>query len=166
MASPFTPTSRRARWLLVSVPMLLALVLASSGAQAAGCKKVSGKFTLTSVTGPTCQSGVGICATGSYSGGVAGSSAFVGTSLVQTVDTPTTGVVLLTGDNQITTKAGLLLTKDAIVLRTTGAGDFAEVDTVVSGTGEWAGATGVLRAQGTFTVEEGGGGEYAGQICT
>jgi hypothetical protein len=75
-------------------------------------------------------------------------------------------VVLLTGDNQITTKAGTLQTKDAIVLRTTGTGDFAEVDTVISGTGEWAGATGVLRAQGTFTVADGGGGDYVGQICT
>jgi hypothetical protein len=95
-----------------------------------------------------------------------GPSAFTGTSLTQTIDTPTTGVVLLTGDNQITTKAGTLSTKDAIVPRTTGAGDFAEVDTVVAGTGEWAGATGVLRAQGTFTVAGGGSGEYVGQVCT
>jgi hypothetical protein len=50
--------------------------------------------------------------------------------------------------SQITTKAGTLSTKDAIALRTTGAGDFAEVGTVISGTGEWAGATGVLRAEG------------------
>jgi hypothetical protein len=166
MAGLFTLRSRRSRWLLVGIPVVFALVLASSGAQAAGCKKVSGKFTLTSVTGPTCQSAVGICAVGSYSGGLAGPSAFVGTSLTQTIDTPTTGVVLLTGDNQITTKAGTLQTKDAIVLRTTGTGDFAEVDTVVAGTGEWVSATGVLRAQGTFTVADGGGGDYVGQICT
>jgi hypothetical protein len=86
---------------------------------------VSGKFTLTSITGPTCQSAVGICAAGSYSGGLAGPSSFTGTTLTQTVDTPTTGVVLLTGDDQLTTKAGTLLTKDAIVLGTTGTGDFA-----------------------------------------
>jgi hypothetical protein len=166
MAGRFNLTSRRARWLLVGVPALLALVLASSGAEAAGCKKVSGKFTLTSITGPTCSSPVEICAAGSYSGGLAGPSAFTGTSLITTVDTPTTGVVLLTGDNQITTKAGTLSTKDAIALRTTGAGDFAEVDTVISGTGEWAGATGVLRAQGRFTAQSGGTGEYVGEICT
>jgi len=47
-----------------------------------------------------------VCATGSYSGGLAGTSAFTGTSLVPTVDTPTTAVVLLTGDALITTKAG------------------------------------------------------------
>ena len=166
MAGPRKLTSRKSRWLLVGIPALFALVLASSGAEAAGCKKVSGKFTLTSVTGPTCSSPVEICADGSYSGGLAGPSAFTGTSLIQTVDTPTTGVVLLTGDNQIATKTGTLLTKDAIALRTTGTGDFAEVDTVISGTGEWAGATGTLRAQGTFTVAGGGSGDYVGQICT
>jgi hypothetical protein len=164
-AGPRKLRSRKARWLLVGVPVLFALVLASSGAEAAGCKKVSGKFTLTSVTGPTCTSAVDICAAGSYSGGLAGQSAFTGTSLIQTVDTPTTGVVLLTVDNQITTKAGTLATRDAIALRTTGTGDFAEVDTVISGTGEWAGATGVLRAQGTFTAQSGGSGEYVGEIC-
>lgn len=165
MVGPFKLTSGRTRWLLVGLPALCALVLASSGAEAAGCKKVSGKFTLTSVTGPACSSPVGVCAVGSYSGGLAGSSAFTGTSLVQTVDTPTTAVVLLTGDATITTKAGTLRTKDAIVLRTTGTGDFAEVDTVVGGTGEWAGASGVVRAQGGFTIEAGGGGEYVGEIC-
>jgi hypothetical protein len=33
------------------------------------------------------------------------------------------------------------MTKDAIVLKTTSAGDFAEVDTIVGGTGGWAGST-------------------------
>jgi hypothetical protein len=75
-------------------------------------------------------------------------------------------VVLLTGDDHVTTKAGTLDTKHAIGLRTTGAGEFAEVDTVVGGTGEWAGATGAIRAQGTFSATAGGGGDYVGQLCT
>jgi hypothetical protein len=45
MVGPFKLRSRRTRWLLVGLPALCALVLASSGAEAAGCKKVSGKFT-------------------------------------------------------------------------------------------------------------------------
>jgi hypothetical protein len=109
---------------------------------------------------------VGICATGAYKGGIKASSVFIGTSLIQTVDTPTTAVVLLTGDNQFTTTGGMLHTKDAIVLRTTGAGDFAEVDTIIGGTGPWAGASGVLRAQGTFTATAGGSGDYLGEVCT
>jgi hypothetical protein len=58
------------------------------------------------------------------------------------------------------------MTQDAIVLRTTGAGEFAEVDTVVGGTGDWSGATGVIQATGKFTFAAGGTGEYSGKICT
>jgi hypothetical protein len=154
------------RWLLVGVAALLPLVLAASGAQAAGCKKVSGSFTLTPVSGPACTSAVGICASGVYKGGLKATSAFAGSSLLQTVDTPTTSAIVLTGDNQFVTGGGTLSTKDAIVLRTSGAGEFAEVDTVVGGTGVFAGTTGVLRAQGTFTATTGGSGDYVGELCT
>jgi hypothetical protein len=154
------------RRLLVGVAVLLPLALAASGAEAAACKKVSGSFTLTPLSGPVCTSPVGICATGSYKGGIKASSVFTGTSLLQTADTPTTAVVVLTGDNQFSSTGGTLLTKDAIVLRTTGVGEFAEVDTVIGGTGQWAGANGVLRAQGTFTATAGGGGDYVGELCT
>ena len=51
------------------------------------------------------------------------------------------------------------------MLKTTGAGDFAEVDTIVGGAGEWVGVTGTLRAQGTFTPTAGGQGDYTGEIC-
>jgi hypothetical protein len=143
-----------------------ALAFASGGATAASmCKKVNGTFTLQSVTGPACTSAVQICATGEYRGDIAGTSSFTGTSLVPTADTPTTGVVLLTGDNAIATARGTVLTKDAIVLKTTGAGDFAEVDAVVGATGALTGITGTLRAQGTFTAAGGGEGRYIGEVC-
>jgi hypothetical protein len=152
--------------LLVGLSALLALTVASDGALAAArCRQVDGRFTLRPVSGPTCTSAVGVCATGVYSGDLEGSSTFTGTSLIPTVDTPTTAVVLLTGDNTIRTRRGNLLTKDAIVLRTTGAGDFAEVDTVEGGTGALVGGSGVLRAQGTFTAAAGGEGRYTGEIC-
>ena len=156
----------RAGWLVVGVSALLALTVASEGALAAArCRRVDGRFTLQAVTGPACTSAVGVCATGVYSGDVEGTSTFTGTSLVPTADTPTTSVVLLTGDNTIRTGRGDLLTKDAIVLQTTGAGDFAEVDTVVGATRGLLGASGVLRAQGTFTAVAGGEGRYTGEIC-
>lgn len=154
------------RRLLVGVAVMLPLVLAASGAQAAACKKVNGSFTLIPVTGPACTSQVGICATGLYKGDLKATSVFTGTSLVPTADTPTTAVVLVTGDNWFTSSGTTLLTKDAIVLRTVGVGDFAEVDTIVGGTGSWAGASGVLRAQGTFSAAAGGGGDYLGEVCT
>jgi hypothetical protein len=160
-------TSRWARRIGIVIAAVLAFAVAGSGTFAAsGCKKVQGKFTLTPVSGPLCTSTIGICATGSFSGGLKGDSLFIGTSLVTTVDTPATAVVLLTGDNRIETRAGVVMTKDAILLNTTGAGEFAEVDTIVSGTGDWAGATGRITASGTFNAVSGGSGAYNGEVCT
>ena len=144
----------------------LALLLATSSVAAASkCKKVAGKFTLTPVSGPACASEVGVCATGSYIGVLQASSAFIGTSFVPTHDVATTGVFLLTGNNTITTATGTISTQDAIVLKTSGAGEFAEVDTVIGGTGAWANASGTITAEGYFG-SEGGAGVYMGEICT
>src|SRR5688572_28321234 len=130
---------------LAGAVLFALLVLAISGVAAAvQCQIISGQFTLQPFTDPTCLSAVDVCATGVYRGGINGNSSFTASSLIQTVDTPTTAVVLVTGDNQFQTLQGTLITKDAIVLRTTGAGEFTEVDTIVSGTGSWAGATGTL----------------------
>ena len=162
-------THHTARWIrlaVLSLSALLALLLVGSTAAAAStCKKINGKVTLQALPPSTCPSPISLCAKGSLSGDLAGSSAFIGTSQAATVDTSSTAVILVTGDNTIQTSAGTLLTKDAIVLQTTGAGNFGEVDTVVGGTGEWAGATGTFRAQGTF-AGGGGQGDYVGEICT
>jgi hypothetical protein len=47
MSGPLQPLLSKPRRLLVGVAVLLPLVLAASGAEAAACKKVSGSFTLT-----------------------------------------------------------------------------------------------------------------------
>ena len=164
---PGNTLNRLAALAVVPVLAALALVLLATGTAGAdaSCRTGAGRFSLTALTGPDCTSPVGICARGSYLGPVLGSADFIATTLVPTVDTPATGVVLLTGDNSFDLRDGTLLTKDAIVLKTTGAGDFAEVDTIVGGTGAWAGATGTLRGQGTFTVQGGGQGSYEGEVC-
>jgi len=146
------------------VPAFFLVLIATQVLAASSCKKVKGKFTLQSITGPDCASSVGICATGNFSGDFAGTSVFTGTNLIQSVDTPTTGVVFLTGDTIITTNAGTLLTKDAISLATTGAGEFGEVDTIVGGTGQWLGYTGKFTATGTF-ANGSGEGDYSGLVC-
>ena len=74
-------------------------------------------------------------------------------------------MVLLTGDNVIHTSRGDIQTKDSIVLSTVGKGEFAEVDTVVGGTGIYAGATGTVTATGTF-LNGVGEGITVGEICT
>jgi hypothetical protein len=146
--------------------VLLGLLPVGPAATAAqSCRHVSGHFTLQPVSGPLCASPVGICAGGAYAGPLAGPLQFTGSSLIPTVDTPSTGVVILTGDSVITTTRGLLRTKDAAALQTTGAGDFGELITIVGGTGDWLGAAGTLRTQGTFTATDGGAGTYDGEVC-
>lgn len=158
-------SSRWIRLAVLSLSALVAAVLVGSVAAASPCKKVNGKLTLQALPPTTCASAISLCASATLSGDLSGVSSFVGTSQVATADTAATGVIVLTGDNAIHTSGGTLLTKDAIVLQTTGDGQFGEVDTVVGGTGEWAGATGAFRAQGTFANGVGVG-EYIGEICT
>lgn len=147
---------------------LLALGLLALGASPAAadpsCRMVHARFFLVAEDPPTCGSPIGLCATVTIQGSIQAVSNFVGTSFIPTVDTGTTGVLGVTGDNTHHTADGAFFTKDAIVLSTTGDGEFAEVDVVTGGTGRWAGATGVLTATGTF-ANGSGQGFIQGQIC-
>ena len=161
-------TNNMSRWIrfaVLSLSAVLAVVIVGNVAAASACKKINGKLTLQALPSTACSSDISLCASATLSGDLTGVSSFIGTSQDTTFDTETTAVILLTGDNAIQTSGGTLLTKDAIVLQTIGAGNFAEVDTVVGGTGEWAGATGLFRAHGTFAGGIGQG-DYVGEICT
>jgi hypothetical protein len=85
--------------------------------------------------------------------------------VVPTVDTPAAGVILLTGDSAFQLNDDTLSTKDAITLKATGNGEFAEVDVITGGTGVFAGTTGTLTATGTFTADAGGSGSCTGDLC-
>ncbi|HRC86994.1 MAG TPA: hypothetical protein PK413_15405 [Thermoanaerobaculia bacterium] len=145
---------------------LLGLGLFASSAATAEplCRKIHGRLLLAASTEPGCTSPIGLCANATLSGSLRGESDFVGSSFVPTVDTGATGVLILTGDNTLHLRGGDLLTKDAVVLATTGAGEFAEVDTVVGGTGFWEGAHGKYTATGLF-ANGSGQGSYEGEIC-
>ncbi|HET9932315.1 MAG TPA: hypothetical protein VFQ35_16540 [Polyangiaceae bacterium] len=130
----------------------------------ANCRSVSGTFTVITSTGGDCKSPVGLCGSVEWRGDLRAKSSFVATSSVETVDSAVTSVLVFTGDATVTAKGGTILTKDAIVFRLTGAGDFAEVDTVVGGTGVFSNASGAWRASGTFAGNVGEG-RYEGMIC-
>lgn len=147
--------------------LLVVLLPLVAGPAFAGpvCKKVHSHLFIEADPEPTCGSAIDLCAAATLQGSLQATTEFVGTSFVPTVDTAVTAVVLLTGDNTFHTSRGQLFTKDAIVLSTVGDGDFSEVDVVVGGTGDYAGATGVLTATGTF-VNGIGEGVIEGEICT
>jgi hypothetical protein len=156
-----TTTSIRRRTLaLAALAFTLAALPAAAGPR---CKKVHSHLIL-EATAPTCGSAIDLCAKATVRGTLRADTEFIGTSFQPTIDTPTSAVVVLTGDNTFHTRGGDFYTKDAIVLSTIGAGEFAEVDTVVGGTGIWAGATGTLTATGTFANGIGEG-VIQGEIC-
>ena len=143
----------------------LVLVLAAAGAASAdpSCHAIYGSVSLGPAEGP-CESDIALCATGKLRGVLRGNSEFTGTGIAGNVDTETTSVVTLTGDNVIHLKNGDLYTRDAIVLATAGNGEFAEVDTIVGGTGAYAGASGRFVATGVFAAGVGEG-VYHGELC-
>ncbi len=160
-----TAAIHRTGMLLLFTSTLMLAPLASSPAAAdPACRKVHGRLFLEAEAVPTCGSPVGLCATATIRGSLKAVGSFVGTSILPTVDTAITGVVVVTGDNSYRTDGGEFFTKDAIVLSTVGDRDFAEVDVVTGGTGEWAGASGTFTATGTF-ANGAGEGFIEGEIC-
>jgi hypothetical protein len=145
-----------------------ALVSAPAGraSSAPKCKVVRGHVTSQTAT-ENCASPISLCASGQFYGAIRGDFFLVGTSLTPTQDTPVTGVYIFTGDNVIKTREGEIYTKDAGALNLTpgSTGDDISIVTITGGTGAYAGATGRLRASGTFS-EAGGEFSYEGELCT
>ena len=153
--------------IMLAVSLAAAAVFSTpAGRAAAKCKNVRGHVTSQTVT-ENCASPIGLCAAGQFFGAIRGEFFLVGTSLTPTQDTPVTGVYIFTGDNVIKTREGEIHTKDAGALNLTpgGAGDDVSIATITGGTGKYAGATGSLRASGTFS-EAGGEFSYEGELCT
>lgn len=132
----------------LSLAVGVSLVSGGAGARAASDQPVSGTIVSRQVTGPTCTSPVGLCTAGEFRGGIRGSFEFSATGLIPTVDTPTTGVVLYTGDLRIHTKDGDLFVKDAGAF-SPGSGDVASVSTIIGGSA-LLGAAGSIRISGIF----------------
>ena len=150
----------------ISVTAALFSAPAGKASAASKCKNVKGHVTSHTVT-ENCPSPIGLCAGGQFYGAIRGELFLVGTSLTPTQDTPATGVFIFTGDGVIKTKEGDIFTKDAGALNLApgSSGDDVSIVTITGGTGGYAGATGRLRASGTFS-EAGGEFSYEGEVCT
>jgi hypothetical protein len=126
---------------------------------AAASNEDHGKFASMVITAG-CTSPVGICTAGTLTGGLKGSFEFTATSLVPTADTPSTSVLLYTGDIVVHTDGGDLLCKDAGAFESTGDGAVSSVCHITGGTGDFVGAQGQIQFVGTFTFAAGGNGDY------
>jgi hypothetical protein len=140
---PLSPMNNR----IISIAALTLLVATTAtqarASDASPWRMVRGTFEL--VTFP-CSAPAGLRGSVDWHGSLEGESSFSATAQIRTNDTPATSVVLVTGDNLLSLRGGTISTKDAVVFRLTGNGDFAEVDTIVAGTGDYAGASGAWRA--------------------
>ena len=132
------------------------------------CIRVSGFFDEQVVTSG-CSSAVGLCTGSRYQGDLIADSFFTASTIVPTTDTPDTGVVFATGESILTNarvggKRGSLTIKNAAVFHTAGDGELLDVQTIVGGSDDLAGATGVIRAVGNF-VNGAGRSTFDGSIC-
>jgi hypothetical protein len=154
---------------LRALPILLLTLLAGGAEAGPLCKQVKGTLDIIPVLGPECTAATGICGRGSFKGDLQGPYASTLDEIIVTADTPKTGVVLITGGTALKARVGFLTgtlnLRDSGAFKSTGNGEFAEIFSVVSGTGWFENATGTLTVTGSFTVATGGGGDFKGEIC-
>jgi hypothetical protein len=162
-----TTATRAARLMLVGMASMLTDTRVNAEDQ---CRDVNGHYAERAVAPTSCSSPVGLCIEGEFSGGIRGAFAVTATSLTPTADTPTTAVVLFTGDGVIRArvggKQGDLFFKSAGAFHTVGSGEIVDLQLITGGTGALTGASGALRASGTFDPVAGSGeSEYTGMVC-
>lgn len=159
------------RTVLTTGAAVIGALTLTAGQSAAGerCIEVRGSYVEHAVSGPDCASPVGLCIAGTYRGDIDASFSGAASSIVTTADTPATSVSLFTSDSTITGRVkqwrGSLIVKNAGSFAGAGDGSIVDLQTVVGGTGQLSGATGSIRASGTFTFPDGGRSQYVGTVC-
>ena len=140
--------------------------MAPTTAGADSCQAVAGKFAVHRIDPSGCSSPVGLCYAGESHGSIQGQNLLTVTNVtLEPPDAP--GMLLLIGNNVITTRFGTVHSRDFILQAQGAPGepvDFAEVDTIVEGTGGYAGITGRVTSTGT-SAGDAAEGTYFGHIC-
>jgi hypothetical protein len=133
------------------------------------CTTVKGTFDETQVVGPACLSPVGLCSVSQISGELQGRARFTASSIIPNMDGALTGLVFITGDiviigARLGSRSGNVYLKNGAVYRTVGAGDLSDVQVVVGGDGDFAGASGAVRVSGTL-LNGSGTSRFEGTVC-
>jgi hypothetical protein len=161
--------SRLRRPVLAGAAGLASVLLLGSASHAdPPCREVEGSYQERDTSGPGCTSPVGLCIAGQYRGDIKGAFAGQASTIVPTADTATTGVLLFTSDSvieaRIGRRSGTLIIKNSGAFRTIADGSIVDLQAIVGGTGDFTGASGALRAEGTFT-NGAGESDYTGTVC-
>jgi hypothetical protein len=168
MRLPIRSSKARRAGIAVAALVLLATAVAAfaGGPASAVSEVVSGKFDTKLVIGGDCDAPAGICATGATTGNLKGTFALRVAEVIPTDDTPSTGVLLFTGDGTVETKDGTLRCKNAGALETRDDGILTSLCVVTGdGTGDWVGASGYFQVDGTVDLAAASAtGSYKGQI--
>jgi hypothetical protein len=140
-----------------------------SAPDASGCWRVQGHLVERLVPPGECSSPVGLCTIARMFGGLKGDALFIANEFISSTDTPVTGVVFVIGDifideARVGRKRGALTLKSAAGFRTIGDNDLVDIQTIIGGTHDFAGATGTIRIRGAFPAG-GGTSTYVGSVC-
>lgn len=163
---PFAPARRAAAATLLGAA---AAAFAIATPALADCRHVNGHYTEQLATSVPCNSAVGVCLQGVFSGVMSGTFATAVDTFVPTPDVPPIGVAQFTAGSsfsvRIGNREGTLAVRNAGAFRFAGAGEIVDLQTVVGGTGGLANASGVITAIGAFSFASGGRSEYSGVVC-
>ena len=167
-------TSLRRSTFAGGLAMAAALVLSSTTPVTAGnedsqCFAVRGEFDENAVDAG-CTSPAGICFEGRYFGSIRGPFAGQVVTLVPTVDPATSNVLLFNSESEIQAqvrgRTGTLIVRNSGAFEVSGEGHIVDLQSIIGGTGELAGASGTLRASGLFAPEtSSGSSRYRGTLC-
>lgn len=153
---------------VVPVVGFLPVLLAGASVVAAQCVPVAGGFTSVGVVGPPCGSPILLCTDGTLTGDLAGKYDFTMASLAPALAPGDPLLFVFTGTSLITTGAGQISAEDQGKLRFNPAGPspFVTLVQVKSGSGAFAGATGVIVATGELDFSTNKAvGAYTGALC-
>jgi hypothetical protein len=123
--------------------------------------EVQGTLASTQVVGDACHSPIGLCTSGTMTGGLAGTFTYTAKSLLVLPD-GVTGI--FDGTLVLTTRNGTITEHDHTTANLV-TGALVDVITILCGTERWEGASGTIYLQGSFNFASGvGASTYAGTV--
>lgn len=165
-----TPARRKTarRVAAVAVGAASVLLLGATVEADTACRSFSGSYS-EQVAPAGCTSPLGLCIDAQYTSGPLHGTFHGVVSMSENAGT--LGVSLFTTDTVATVSgwgmSGTLTIQNAGAFATAGGGDIVDLQTIVGGTGDFAGASGAIRASGTFDSITGTGtSRFTGTVCT